>query len=331
MKLVDRTVERVDEIQRGRPWISFPIGVVKKYSDDKGSNLAALISFYGFFSLFPLLIVFVTILGFVLQGNEDLQKSILDSALAQFPVIGDQIKDNIGSVSGNGIMLAVALLLTLWAGLGGVKAVASAMDTVWDVPIKHRPNLLSSTVRAFIMLAVLGTGTLAATGLSAIATGGGDFNPLKILGIVGATLLNFGVFLLAFRILTAAEVWWREVLPGAVVAAIGWEALQLAGAYIVGHQIKNASQTYGTLAFVIGLLVWLRIGAQLTLYAAEVNVVKARKLWPRALREPPGTKADAVALRRFAHVEERVPGESVEVKFQEEETPHDSPAGRSPG
>ena len=330
MKLVDTTIERVDRIQQKRTWIGFPLAVVKKFGEDQGGNLAALIAFYGFFSLFPLLIVFVAILGFVLHGNTHLQKTILDSALAQFPVIGDQLEHNIKSVQGSGITLVIGLLLTFWAGLGGVKAISSALDTVWDVPIKHRPNFLSSTLRALIMLAVLGTGTLAATGLSAIATGGGDFSPLKILGIVGATLLNFGVFLLAFRILTSAEVTWNEVLPGAVVAAVAWEALQLAGAYIVGHQIKNASQTYGTFAFVIGLLVWIRIGAQVTLYAAEINVVKARRLWPRALREPPGTRADEIALRRFAHVEERIPGESVEVKFQEEQ-PHEKPADRSPG
>jgi membrane protein len=327
MKLVDRTVEGVDRIQQRRTWLGFPLAVVKKFGEDNGGNLAALIAFYAFFSLFPLLIVFVAILGFVLQGNTHLQKTILDSALTQFPVIGDQLKRNIGSVQGSGIALVIGLLLTLWAGLGGVKAVSSALDTVWDVPFKHRLNFLKSTLRALIMLAILGTGTLAATGLSAIATGGGDFSPLKILGIIGATLLNFGVFLIAFRILTAAEVTWSEVLPGAVVAAIGWEALQLAGAYIVGHQIKNAKETYGTFAFVIGLLVWLRIGAQVTLYAAEINVVKARRLWPRALREPPGTRADEIALRRYAHVEERVPGESVEVKFDKEK-PEDRPADR---
>ena len=140
---------------------------------------------------------------------------------------------------------------------------------------------------------------------------------LKIAGLVGALALNFGVFLLAFRILTVARISWRDVLPGAIVAAAAWEVLQLAGTYVIGNKISSASQTYGTFAFVIVLLSWLSLGAQITLYAAEINVVRIRHLWPRGLRNPPETDADEMALRREARQEERVPPESVDVRFED--------------
>jgi YihY family inner membrane protein len=212
----------------------------------------------------------------------------------------------------------VGLIGTLWSGLGVVKAGQNAMDSVWDVPQKARPNFLTSLQRALLILVVLGVAALGATVLSGIATGGGSFGvALKIVGMVAAIALNFAVFLLAFRILTVAKVSWGDVLPGALVAAVVWEGLQLGGTYIVGHNIKNASQTYGAFALPIVLLSWLYLGAQVTLYAAEINVVKSRRLWPRALRNPPGTEADVVTLRREAKQEERVPSESVDVRFED--------------
>jgi uncharacterized BrkB/YihY/UPF0761 family membrane protein len=182
------------------------------------------------------------------------------------------------------------------------------MDAVWGVPRKEQPTFLKGLMRALYLLGVLGAAILLTTALSGLATAGGSFGIVaKIAGIMGALVLNVAVFALAFRLLTVARIRWRDVLPGAVVAAFAWGGLQLAGAYIIGHQIKNASQTYGTFAFVIALLSWIYLGAQVTLYAAEINVVRARKLWPRALRDRPGTEADVVALQ---------PREPVDVRFE---------------
>ena len=319
MKQIDNVLERFDQFQRRTPWLAFPLAVVKKFSDDQAGRLAALTAYYTFFSMFPLLILFTTILGIVLANDPSLQKSLENSILAQFPVIGTQIKRNIHSLSGSGLTLAFSLLLTLWAGLGAVRAGQAAMDAVWDVPKKERPNFFVSLLRSLYLLGVLGLAILLSTMLSGVATAGGSFAlASKIGGIVGAVVLNFLVFALAFKILTVAKISWRDVIPGAIVAAIGWGALQLAGAYIVGHQIKNASQTYGTFGFVIALLSWIYLGAQITLYGAEINVVRTRRLWPRALREEPMTDADVVALRRQARQEEAVESERIDVTFDEQ-------------
>jgi membrane protein len=316
VKLVDDTLDRIDRFQQGHPAVAFPMAVVKKFGDDKAGYLAAIIAYYTFLSMFLLLIVFVTVLGMVLHGNNHLANSIEHSILGQFPVIGNSIK--VHSLKGSGVALTVGILGTLYGGLGGVKAAQNAMDTVWDVPQKSRPNFLTSLWRALLMLVVLGVAAVAATVLSGIATGGGSFGvALKIAGLIGALALNFGVFLLAFRILTVARISWADVLPGAVVGAIAWEGLQLAGTYIVGSKISHASQTYGTFAFVVVMLSWLYLGAQITLYAAEINVVRALHLWPRSLRNPPNTEADEIVLRREAKQEERVEPESVDVRFEE--------------
>ena len=326
MKPLDNAIDRVDRLQRRKPVLGFPIAVVKKFSADQAGKLAAVIAYYGFFSMFPLLIVFITILGMVLRGNPDLQDSLVDSVLAQFPVIGDQIRNNIGSLSGSGLALGVSILATLWAGLAAVRAGQASMDTVWDVPRRERPNFLKGLLRALALLGVFGAFILLSTALSGLATGGGSLGALiKIAGIGGALVLNFGAFALAFRLLTVAKLSWRDVIPGAVVAAIGWQLLQLGGTYIVSHQIKNASQTYGTFAFVIALLSWIYLGAQLTLYAAEVNVVRARRLWPRGLRNQPQTEADEITLKRQARHGEQVDRERVHVHFEQDPNGGDQP------
>jgi YihY family inner membrane protein len=318
MNAIERTMRRVDAFQQRHSAVGFPFAVVKKFGDDQAGNLAALIAYYGFFSLFPLLLVFVTVLGFVLQGNSGLEGSILKSALAQFPIIGDQIRRNIHSINGSGAALAVGILGTLWGGLGVMQAMQTAMNRVWNVPIRERPNFWKARVRALLMLVLLGAASISSAAVAGIAAAAGGSLVFKIGGYVLSLALNLGVFMLAFRILTARKLTWGDVFPGAMVAAVGWLVLQAVGGYIVGHQLKSASQVYGLFAMVIGLLAWMSLGAQLTLYAAEINVVRKERLWPRNLVQPPLSDADRRAYRRYAIAEERRPEEDVRVRFEEE-------------
>jgi len=320
MKIVDRTVDAIDRFQQRRSWLAFPFAVLKKYGDDRAGNLAALIAYYGFFSLFPLLLVLVSVLGIVLRNNLSLQHSILNSALRDFPVIGTQLGD-IKGITGNGLALTVGIVGTLWGGLGVVQAAQEAMNEVWDVPLKHRPNFIMKRVRSLVMLAVLGTITVLSTVLSGFGTSTGAKGALlRIAGIAVSLVLNLALYLLAFRILTVADVSWGDVFPGAAVAAILWTALQSLGGYYVTHQVKNASEVYGTFAVVIGLLVWFLLGAQITLYAAEINVVRSRRLWPRSMRQqPPLHETDVRTLERKAKMEERLPQERVDVAFDQSE------------
>jgi YihY family inner membrane protein len=324
---VSEILRKVDAFQKHHAALAFPFAVVRKFGDDQAGNLAALIAYYGFFSLFPLLLVLVTVLGMILRTNPDLQTRILDSALANFPVIGTEISRNVHALEGSGATLAVGIALTLWAGLGVVKTTQTAMNSVWNVPFQHRPNFLRSTLRGLIMLGVLGVMTLVSAAAGTIGGGSGQWW-LVILGLAVSLIVNLFLFLLAFRILTSESLTWGDVLPGAAAGSVAWTILQALGGYYVSRQLQGASEVYGTFAMVIGLLAWIFIGAQVTLLAAEVNVVRKRHLWPRSLVQPPFTDADIEALTRYAKQEGRRPEERIDVEVQGRRSDSGGSAGR---
>jgi YihY family inner membrane protein len=308
-------INRLDAYQRDHPWLGFPFAVVKKFGDDEAGKQAALIAYYAFFSLFPLMLVMVTVLGFVLGNNSHLQDEVVHSVISRFPVVGGDLKFH--SLKGSGVGLAIGVVGALWAGMGVVQAGQSAMDAIWHVPRKKRPNFLKSRLRAVILLLVLGTGVIGSVLLTGLATGGtGHSMVTKVLALVISTVVNFLVFLAAMKLLTVADVSWKQLLPGAVVAAVVGIGLQALGGYIVLHTFKNASVTYGFFGTVIAMLSWIYLQAQVFLLAAEVNTVRTLRLWPRGLDAERPTEADERVLARLAEVEERRPDEDVDVRFQ---------------
>jgi YihY family inner membrane protein len=316
MNVIERGMRGVDRFHQRRRWIAFPYAVIKKFGDDQGGNLAALVAYYGFFSLFPLLMVFTTILGMVAASSPSLQRALLDSSLRSFPVLGTQISGNIHALNGGGVVLAIGIVLTLYSGIGVIRVFETGMNTVWNVPYKNRPNFVLSVGRALLMLAILGVITLLAAALGSVSAGSSTWW-WWVLGTIGALVLNLVLFMLAFKVMTSADVSWSDVRPGAIVSAVAWTILQVLGGYYVGHQLKGASETYGTFAVVIGLLAWIYLGAQITLLAAEINVVKKRRLWPRGLVQPPLTEADKQAYTYYAKQEERRPEEEVGVEIND--------------
>jgi YihY family inner membrane protein len=321
-----RLVGGIDGFQAGRPWAAVPVAVVKKFGEDRAGNLAGLIAYYAFFSVFPLLLVLVTVLGFVLADDAQLRRDVLDSALAQFPVLGDQLRDNTGELEGSVFALVVGIGSALWAGIGVMKTAQDAMNDVWDVPIRQRPNLLVAVGRSFGMLVVLGGGVVGTTVLTGAMGAVGSSLVPRAAGVVLGTVLNVGIFLLAFRILTVRDVAVRRLVPGAVLAGVAWMVLQLLGGYLLDTQISKASQTYGAFAVVIGLLWWFYIQAQVVLAAAELNVVLANRLWPRSLTGD-DRHTDRRTLRQHAKVEERAPDEQVDAHFDRDPADHETADG----
>jgi membrane protein len=317
---MQRMLHRADDVQRAHPALAFPFAVVKKFGDDRASQLAALIAYYGFFSLFPLLLVFVTIAAFVLDGNPGLQKRLIDSVLEQFPVVGAEIgaviEKSVRQLSGSPLALTVGLVGALWTGTAVVAAAQRAMDDIWDVPRAERPGVLGRIVRAFLLLFVFAASIVLSTFLAGtgMETGWGSV-VLRAISLVGLTLVSIAVFGFAFRVLTVASISWRQVLPGAVVAAVGWTVLLLGGSWVVDQQIGRASALYGLFATVIGLLAWIYLAAQLFLFAGEVNVVLARRLWPRSLAPPPLAAKDHEVLAGQAEEQRARPEERVDVTF----------------
>ncbi|MEA2534183.1 MAG: rane protein, partial [Actinomycetota bacterium] len=279
-----------------------------KFGDDQAGYLAALVAYYAFFSLFPLLLVFTTVLGFVLQNNTRLQNKIIATVQTKVPILKFL---QIGHLKGSGVALAIGLVFALLAGIGVVQALQYAMDEVWGVPKRKRPNFFISRLRALIMLAVLGVAMLVATAASNL--------PFP-LGFLGSLLLNIGIVLVAFKVLTVADVTWQDVAPGAAFAGVALTLLQTFGGLLVKHTLKNAGPTYGSFAVVIGLLSFIYLGAQLTIYGAEINAVKKKHLWPRSLVDEP-TPGDQQVFTQRAKIEERRPDENIRVSFDKSSRP----------
>jgi membrane protein len=306
-----------DRAQQRRPALAFPMAVVKKFGDDQGGNLVTLIAYRAFFSIFPLLLVFTTVLGFVLSGHPDAQRSVLNSALSQFPVIGEDLKAN--ALSGSALGLAIGLATSIWAGLGITLAAQTAMDRVWAVPMRDRPDFLQARLRGLALLVGLGLLNIASTVASGLVAAGLGNGALKILGYGIALGFNLALFFAAFRLLTDDEVPTRDLWPGIVLAAVAWEVLQIIGGYYVGHAVRSAGPTYGTFALVIGLLAWIHLGATVVVLSAEVNAVRVRGLWPRSLLGAARRPEDEETLTALAKIEEREDHQHVTVSYDEAE------------
>jgi YihY family inner membrane protein len=303
----ERIVRRVDRFQQRHALLAFPWAVVQKFGNDQAGGKATLMAYYGLFALFPLLLLFATILGFVLPGHPALRQQLIDSALGNFPVIGDQLRSEVHPLEGNTAALVIGIAGTLYGSFGIGMAAQNAMNTVWNIPFVRWPSFWKRYVRTFGAIGLLGLASVTSTALAAFATvvsGGMD---AALLAIAGSALVNFGLFLLAFMVLTAEPLRAREVALGAAVATVFWETLQLIGSWYVTRGLRNASPTYGFFAVVITLLSWLYLGSQLTLWAAEINVVRRYRLWPRSVTQPPLTDADRRVFQRLVRMEVRRP------------------------
>ncbi|WP_210729943.1 MULTISPECIES: YihY/virulence factor BrkB family protein [unclassified Rhodococcus (in: high G+C Gram-positive bacteria)] len=276
---------RVDRVQRRHPVLGFPLAVIYKFVDDQGGYLAALIAYYAFLSLFPLLLLGSTILGIVLAGNPQLQQQILDSALSQIPIIGDEVGEP-DKIGGGTLGLIIGVLGSLYGGLGVAVAVQNAMNVAWAVPKNLRPNPIRSRVRGLALLSTVGVAVLAITAVNVASSAGvfGSINGSVVL--IASILLNIIVFTVAFRLATARDLSISNVLPGAIVAGVLWQILQTFGGVYIRYVVGRASITNGVFAVVIGLLAFMYIASVLIVFAVEIDVVRVEKLYPRSLLTP---------------------------------------------
>ena len=299
--------DHLDAFQQRHRWASFPIAVIYKFSEDQGPYLAALITYYGFLALFPLLLLLTSVLGFVLQGDPDLQRRILDSTLSQFPVIGDELGDPRG-LQGSGVALVVGGVVALYGALGVAQAIQNTMNVTWAVPRHRRPNPIRARLRSLLVIVIGGGAALATTVLSALGSSAGAFGAelagwTTVLVVLAAVAVNAGIFLLAFRVATAHPTNMRDLMPGAITAALIWQMLQLFGTAYVGNVVKGAGLAYGVFALVLGLLGWIYLGAVGVVFSAEINVVRAKRLYPRSLMTPFTDNVDLTAADRHAYTD----------------------------
>jgi membrane protein len=326
-------VGRLDRFQRRHPVSSFPLAVAYKFLDDMGVFLSALIAYYAFVSLFPLLLLLTTVLGFVLAGSPELQHDVMNSALGQLPVVGTQL-ENPAKIGGGTIGLIIGVLGSLYGALGVGQALQHAMNTIWAVPRNRRPNALRARGRTLVLLGTAGLALVGTTALSALSSSGaGSLGvALKTVALVGSLVVNAGVLLFAFRVATVRKLSIRDVLPGAIVAAIGWQLLQSFGVVYVNHVVKKASDTNSVFALVLGLLAFLYLTALLVIVCAEINAVRVDKLYPRALLTPFTddvrlTPGDVSQYEQQAQAQQVKDFETIDVTFDDGREDYVSPEG----
>jgi YihY family inner membrane protein len=325
MNPAERVIRKIDAVQQHHKVLAFLVGVVKKYGDDNGGVLVANLAYSSFVSLFPLLLVLATTLGLVVAGNEAIRQDVLDAVAKQFPLIGNQLAGNVHALRRSSLIgLIIGLLVLIWGASGLAQAGLFTMAQVWNLPGPARPGFLQRLGRAMLFIGVLGLGVTVTTLLTSLDTFGHKAVIIAVLAQVVALAANIGIYFVGFRVLTPKGIPSGRLLPGAIIGGAVWTLLQALGSYLVHHYLRSDS-VYGVFATVLGLMAWIYLGVQVTVYSAEVNVVLARRLWPRALMQPPLTEADRAALALQALQNQRRPEEHVDVSYD------DRPADAQPG
>jgi len=244
---------------------------VDNFRRHRTSRHAALLSHYGFLSIFPLLAVMTTIFGFVLQNRPKLQETIVDSAFAKIPIIGPELQAHPTAIKGSYTVLIVGLATALWAGTKCFVIAQEAMNDIWEVPEDDRPKLASTRGRALVAVAVIGLAQIASGIVSGLIGVSGIAWVSRIMLAIGTIGINIAVLAVSFRILTARPLDRSQILPGAVFAGIIFTLLQVVGGALVSRWLKEASAIYGTFASVIALLAWLSLHAMVALIGVEAN------------------------------------------------------------
>ena len=327
MNLVERTIRQIDATQRRFTPTAFVFGVIKKYGDDNGGVLVSNLAYSAFVALFPLLLILFTILGLIAAHDPSFRESAVktkDAVANQIPMLGQTLTSNVSTLQRSStIGLIVGLLVLIYGATSLAQAGLFTMEQVWNLPGPARPGFLQRLGRAVLFLVLLGAGVIVTTGLASLSTylhGRGFW--FKLLIQVVTAVFGAGMYLGAFRALTPKGVPTRSLLPGAITGGILWTVLQVLSAWLV-HRFLHSNSAYGVFATVLGLLAWIYLAVEITVYSAEINVVLARRLWPRSIIQPPLTEADRASMALQALQNQRRPEQHIEVTF--DDRPPDAP------
>jgi uncharacterized BrkB/YihY/UPF0761 family membrane protein len=304
MKILRRFLARLDRWQRHARVVGPAFAVQKKFNDDQLGQYVVALGWYGFVSVYPLLLVVTTILGFI--GVASLGTTIV-STLHEFPVVGSNFNPAHASSSlhGSVVGLVVGLLGLIYGAQGVMQSAQHAMAQAWNVPRSDRPGFVHRLGRSLLGLCIIGGTFVVNAAVAALATAHGEPWALRILVIAGLLVANTGLFFASFRTLTPRSVATRALWPGAVVGSVGFTLLITLGSGLIEHQVRHSSATYGQFGVVIGLVGFLFLLAKISLYGAELNPVLARRLWPRSLVSDNPTSADDRVLQYLAEANQR--------------------------
>ena len=312
-------LKRVDAAQKATSATGVAVATVKKFKEDQTTNMAAMVAFWAFVSIFPLFLVLITVLSWVLPASD--KNAVLGHVASMFPLLDPR---TISGLGGSWWPLALGLGTSLWSGIGAVRSTQTAFSSVWEIPIHERPGIVQQVVRSLQVLATIGVGLVLTTLISGFVMSSSSGTNLgiagRIAGYVISVALDVGLFVAGFRMLTERDVTVRDVLPGAALSGLAFFVLQEVSAFIISRHLKSAQSTYGHFATVITILWWFYLQSVITLLAAQLNVVLRERLYPRSIVAAPQTEADYRVLQAYAQ----------ERTYQPEETVH-TEVRRGPG
>lgn len=283
MNILQKSIRNLDRFQQNHRSTAFAYAVIKKYGEDNIGTQAALLTYYGFLSLFPLLMVLTTVTKNVIGNNPHLQDKVIAGLTDYFPLLGDQLASQIHGLRGSGLALIIGVLFTLYGARGVAEAFRKCVQHVWQVPESKQDGFPKSLLKNIALLVVGGAGFVAASVLAGLTSAAGHDPVFRVLSILLNVLILFLLFDFLINFSLPRHLPLKQIKPGAIVAAVGLVVLQLAGGYILARELRNLDALYSYFAIALGLLFWLYLQAQIICYAMEISYVSSRKLWPRSI------------------------------------------------
>lgn len=299
MKILDKTLNKLDRFQRRHKPIAFTFAVIKKYSEDDAGYRAALLTYYAFVSLFPLLLILTTITGFIAQSYPEATENIVKGATDYFPVLGTQLADHVNGLRSTGFALVVGLLFTLYGARGVAEALQHGVRRIWGVKRSERPGFPQSTFNSLKIVVIGGSGFILAALSVGVASAAGHGWEFKLLAAALNLVLLFCLFTFLINACLPSRVTLKQTRLGAITAAIGLVILQSVGGYLLARELKNLDALYSYFAISLGLLFWIYLQAQIIFYAVEIAAVSDKKYWPRSLTGSNPTESDKLASERL--------------------------------
>ncbi|MDB5164954.1 MAG: hypothetical protein JWL89_580 [Candidatus Saccharibacteria bacterium] len=320
MNIIKKSLNKLDTYQQNHRFPGFVYAVIKKYGEDEAGYQAALLTYYGFLSLFPLLLVLTTVAGLLANSHPDIQNTIITGVTDYFPVLGSQLSDHVHTLHRSGIALVIGIVFTLYGARGVADAFRHGVNHIWQVPRKKRDSFPKTVAKSLGLILIGGLGLIFASIIAGLAAGAGHGWDFRVLSIAVNLFILFWLFMFLLNVSLPKHLTVREVGVGAAAAAIGLVILQSLGGYLLARELKGLDALYSNFAIALGLLFWIYLQAQMLYYAVEIAAVHAQHLWPRSLGNDPLTPADKRSYAQQAAKEETPPQQKVHSTFEDKKS-----------
>lgn len=313
---ITNIVDGIDRFQQRHPFIGLPYAIIKKYGDDNGGYQAALITYYGFLSIFPLLLVVLTIIQLLFHNNQHVRAEVSQSIGHFFPGIGTALQNSVHTKSGTGLGLAIGLIVTIYGSRGAADVLRHTINNIWGVPRMRRTGFPKGMLQSLLIMTAAAVGFAATVAVSSFSAILGHAQWVKMLANLAGFVVLFGVLMFVFRTASSRKIPYKDMAFGSGFAAAIIQILLTFGSVLIARQLKNLDTLYGTFAIVLGMLFWIYLLAQVIVYAGEIDSVRHLKLWPRAIQSDKPTAQDLHAYELYAHISRYIPKEEIDVRFK---------------